>query len=185
VPLKTDNSPANPLPPNANGSGSHSWFSIVLIGRNWRFTLVRTVIWAVICIIIFRVVLVRVEVIGVSMLPTCPEYSRHWVNRYAFLWHEPQRGDIVAIRLAGIHEMLLKRIVGLPGETVAFSDGHVLINGTVLNEPYETNTWDWEQPPVALTNDEYYVVGDNRTMPQQDHYHGICPRYRIIGKILK
>lgn len=156
-----------------------------MIGRNWKITLVRTVIWAVITVIIFRVALVRVEVIGISMLPTCPEYSRYWVNRCAYLWHEPRRGDIVAIRLAGIHEMLLKRIIGLPGESVAFSDGHVLINGVLLNEPYETNSCDWEQPPETLTNDEFYVCGDNRTMPQQDHYHGRCSRNRIIGKIFK
>jgi signal peptidase I len=119
------------------------------------------------------------------MLPTCPEHTKYWVNRIAYLRHEPQRGDIVAIKLAGIHDMLLKRIIGLPGETVAFSDGHVLINGDVLDEPYETNYCDWEQPPETLTNNEYYVVGDNRTMPQQDHYHGICSRDRIIGKIWK
>ena len=185
MPLKPDNFQANPPPPNANGSASRSWLRIFLIGRNWKITLLRAVIWGVATVIIFPHVLVRVEVKGISMLPTCPDHSKYWVNRCAYLWHEPQREDIVAIRLAGIHEMLLKRIVGLPGDTVAFSDGHVLINGTVLNEPYETNTWDWEQSPVALTNVEYYVVGDNRTMPQQDPYHGICSRDRSIGKIWK
>lgn len=185
MPLKSDNLQAAPPLPNANGPGSHSWLRTVLIGRNWRFTLVRTIIWAVATIIIFPHVLVRVEVKGISMLPTCPDHSKYWVNRCAYLWHEPQRGDIVAIRLAGLHEMLLKRIVGLPGEAVAFSDGHILINGAVLSEPYETNTWDWEQAPVALTNDEYYVVGDNRTMPAQDHTHGVCSRYRIIGRLIK
>jgi signal peptidase I len=185
VPLKSDNLFANPLKAQAGSSPSLSWMQIIVIGRNWKLTMLRTVIWAVICVVIFRVALVRVEVIGVSMLPTCPEFSKHWVNRCAYLWHDPQRGDIVAIRLAGIHEMLLKRIIGLPGETVAFSGGHPLINGAILNEPYETNTCDWEQLPVTLTNGEYYVVGDNRTMPVADHYHGICQRYRIIGRLMK
>jgi signal peptidase I len=183
--LNPDHPQANPLPPNANGPGSRSRLSIFLIGRNWKFTLVRAVIWGIATIIIFPHLLVRVQVVGPSMLPTCPEYSKHWINRCAYLWHEPQRGDIVAIRLAGIHEMLLKRIVALPGESIAFSDGRILINGTVLSEPYETNSCDWEQSPVALTNGEYYVVGDNRTMPAQDHYHGICSRARIIGRLLK
>ena len=183
--LKPDNSSASPPPTPPGSLNSPSWLRVVVIGRNWRLTLLRTAVWAVLCVIIFRIALVRVEVIGFSMLPTCPEHSKYWVNRCAYLWHGPRRGDIVAIRLAGIHEMLLKRVIGLPGETVAFSGGHVLINGAPLNEPYETNSCDWEQPPETLTNDEYYVVGDNRTMPEQDHTHGRCPGYRIIGRILR
>ncbi|MGO8764792.1 MAG: signal peptidase I [Limisphaerales bacterium] len=158
---------------------------IAVAGRNLKVTLLRTLIWAVIAVLVFKVAMVRVQVVGISMLPTCPVNAKYWVNRCAYLWHEPQRGDIVAIRLAGIHEMFLKRIVGLPGETVAFSGGHILINDSALDEPYETNSWDWEQPPVTLTNNEYYVVGDNRTMAAEDHVHGICQRDRIIGRILK
>ena len=70
---------------------------------------------------------------GISMLPTCADQSVYWVNRLAYLWHEPQRGDVVAIRfvpaegtinrLEPPHVMLLKRIIGLPGETVAFKNG--------------------------------------------------------------
>ncbi|HTV61328.1 MAG TPA: signal peptidase I [Verrucomicrobiae bacterium] len=177
--------PATPIQTPAHSSNPHSWLRIILIGRNLKRTLFRAAIWAAVCFVIFKVALVRVEVIGISMLPTCPEYSRYWVNRCAYLWHEPRRGDIVAIRLAGPHEMLLKRIIGLPGETVAFSDGQVLINGVVLNEPYEKFPCNWDQPPVLLTNGEYYVCGDNRTMPAVDHEHGICQRYRIVGKIFK
>ena len=158
---------------------------ILLVGRNLNRTLWRTAIWAVICFVVFKFALVRVQVVGISMLPTCPEHARYWVSRCAYLWHQPERGDIVAIRLAGIHEMLLKRIIGLPGETVAFSRGRVLINGVALDEPYETFPCNWDQPPVTLASDEYYVCGDNRTMPSPDHEHGICQRDRIVGKILK
>ena len=78
----------------------------------------------------------------------------------------------------------MKRIIGLPGETVAFENGRVLINGEVLDEPYEKSPCDWNCPPVKLGPDEYYVVGDNRTMPQELHTHGGTPRYRIVGKVL-
>jgi signal peptidase I len=183
--LKPDHFSTGSGQSQVNLPDSNSWLRRLLIGRNWKVTLFRCFFWAAATIIIFPQVLVRVQVIGISMLPTCPEHSKYWVDRLAYISHEPQRGDIVAIRLAGIHDMLLKRIIGLPGESVAFSDGRVLINGDVLDEPYETNYCDWEQPPETLTNNEYYVVGDNRTMPQQDHYHGICSRDRIIGKIWK
>jgi signal peptidase I len=169
----------------ANNLKSRSWLRVAVIGRNPRLTLLRAAVWSIVCFLIFKIALVRVVVIGVSMLPTCPEYSRHWINRTAYFWHEPERGDIVAIRLAGIHEMLLKRIIGLPGETVAFENGRVLINGKILDEPYEKNPCDWNLDAVTLTNGQYFVVGDNRNMPADDHYKGRCQRDRIIGKLLK
>jgi signal peptidase I len=157
---------------------------ILTFGRNPKMTLVRIVIWAVACVIVFKVALLRVEVDGISMLPTYKNHSKNWINRLAYFRHEPQRGDVVGIRLAGIHAMLLKRIIGLPGETVAFADGRVLINGKILDEPYEKLPCDWNIAPVKLAADEYYVVGDNRSMPEQDHTKGVCKRERILGKIL-
>ena len=83
---------------------------------------------------------------GISMLPTYADDSRHWVNRLAYFLHEPQRGDVVAIgergendarRLRAPSLMFLKRIIGLPGETIGFAGGRVLINGEILDEPYE------------------------------------------------
>lgn len=79
--------------------------------------------------------------------------------------------------------MLLKRIVALPGETIAFVNGRILINGKILDEPYERRLeCDWNIPPETLSTDEYYVVGDNRTMPAKDHTKGRCKRGQIIGK---
>jgi signal peptidase I len=155
-----------------------------VFGRNPRRTLVRLVIWSVVCITIFKFILVRIEIDGISMLPTYKDHSKDWINRMAYFRHEPQRGDVVGIRLAGIHAMLLKRIIALPGETVAFENGRVLINGRILNEPYEKLPCDWNRPPVQLNSSQYFVVGDNRTMPQQDHTFGECDRDRIIGKVL-
>ena len=157
-------------------------------------TLLRVVVWVVLCFLIFKVVLVRVQVDGISMLPTYKDHSKKWINRLAYLFHEPRRGDVVAISFSPVkgaadgleppHIMLVKRIIGLPGETVAFFEGHVLINGVVLDEPYEKYSCDWDRSPVKLGPDEYFVVGDNRSMPESDHYFGVCKRYQIVGKVL-
>jgi signal peptidase I len=80
--------------------------------------------------------------------------------------------------------MFLKRIVGLPGETVAFHHGHAFINGRILDEPYVKYECDWERQPVTLGPDQYFVVGDNRSMPIEDHTMGEPHRDRIVGKIL-
>ena len=177
-----------------SNSGFRAWLRIAVIGRNPKATLVRAAIWVVLCVVVFRVMLIHVHVTGISMSPTYADNSRHWVNRLAYLWHEPQRGDVVAIGERGEDDarqlrapsvMFLKRVIGLPGETVAFAGGRVLINGKILDEPYEKFRCDWERPPVKLAADEYFVVGDNRTMPEQDHTFGICKRHQIIGKIIR
>ena len=165
-----------------------------MLGRNLKVTLLRLVIWVVLCLVVFKLLFVHIRVDGISMLPTCADQSVHWVSRLAYIGHQPQRGDVVAIRfvpaddsisrLEPPHVMLLKRIIGLPGETVAFNAGRVLINGQILDEPYEEDGkgCDWNRPPVTLGPDEYFVVGDNRSMPWQDHTFGVRKRSLIVGK---
>ena len=160
------------------------WVRIVVVGRNPRVTLARVAVLIFTCFVVFRFILLPARIEGISMLPTLKDRSVNFVNRLAYLWHEPRRGDIVGIRLAGPHVMYMKRIIGLPGETVAFVDGRVLINGEVLDEPYEKSPCDWNLPPVKLGPDEYFVVGDNRTMPSENHVFGKVGRDRIIGKAL-
>jgi signal peptidase I len=80
--------------------------------------------------------------------------------------------------------MLMKRVIGLPGETVAFENGRVLIDGKLLDEPYEKWKSDWNIAPVTLTTNEYFIVGDNRTMPSELHTFGRVERGRIVGKVL-
>jgi signal peptidase I len=178
------------------------WVRIAVMGRNPKATLVRVAVLVVTCFIVFKFILLHIQVEGISMLPTYLDRSMHFVNRFAYLWHEPQRGDVVGIRFsraetntpAGIHQaanwlapphvMLLKRIIGLPGETVAFVDGHVLINGEVLDEPYEKGACKWNLPPKELGPDEYFVVGDNRSMLWEEHTFGRAQRSQIVGKAI-
>jgi len=161
------------------------WLRILVIGRNPKVTLARAVVLAILCFVVFKFVLLHIRVEGISMLPTYQDGSAHFVNRLAYLWHEPRRGDVVSIRLAGVHLMYLKRIIGLPGETVAFVNGQVLINDQVLDEPYEKLSCDWNLPPEKLGPDEYFVVGDNRTMPPENHTFGKVERDRIVGKTIQ
>jgi signal peptidase I len=158
------------------------WLRIVVIGRNPKATLVRVAILIVTSFVVFKYILLPIRVEGISMLPTYRDHSVNFVNRLAYFRHEPQRGDVISIRLAGLHRMFLKRIIGLPGETVAFEKGRVLIDGEVLDEPYEKSPCDWNYPPVKLGPDEYFAVGDNRTMPWQMHKMGRVGRDHIVGK---
>ena len=170
---------------NAEAAQAPTWLQRVVIGRDPKRTLVRVAALVVVCFVVFKFVLVPVYVDGGSMLPTYKENGVNFVNRLAYLFHEPRRGDVVAIGLqAGQHVMYLKRIVGLPGEAVAFHRGRLFINGKLLDEPYVKLSCDWEHEPEQVGPDQYYVVGDNRDMPWGDHTHGRAARNHIVGKVV-
>jgi len=169
----------------ADNRGPVWWLRTILIGRNPGFTLVRIGVLIVTTVVVFKFVLLPpVRITGPSMSPTLREGSIHWVSRLAYARHEPRRGDVVSIRLAGNSIMYMKRIVGEPGETVEFSDGRLLVNGKVMEEPYVKSPYRWYRPPRTLGPNEYFVVGDNRVMPIDDHEHGVATRDRIVGKLL-
>jgi signal peptidase I len=157
---------------------------VIVIGRNPRNTLIRILVLVAVCLVVFNFILLPIRVTGISMLPTCKDRSVNFVNRLAYSRHEPRRGDIVSIRYAGIHLMLMKRIIGLPGETIAFENGRVMIDGKPLAEPYEKWNCVWTLPPEKIGINEYFVVGDNRTMPAELHTFGRVERERIVGKVL-
>jgi signal peptidase I len=175
----------SPIPPQR----LPGWVRVVLIGRNWKLTLARLIVFVVTAFVVFRFVLLPVRVEGISMLPTYRNGSVNFLNRLAYLQRGPQRGDVVGIRLSdpGImwpSIMYLKRVIGLPGETVAFVNGHVLIDGHILDEPYEKDDYDWNLPPVKLGPTQYFVVGDNRSMPSEFHTFGKVERDHIVGKAI-
>jgi signal peptidase I len=161
-----------------------SWLRTAVIGRNPRFTFVRVIVLVVTAFVVFRFILLPIRVKGPSMFPTYRDGGINFVNRLAYLHSEPKRGDVVAIRLAGPSVMYMKRIVGLPGETVGFHEGHLYINDKPMDEPYVKLRCDWESPPMTLPPDHYYVVGDNRSMPKELHEEGDPHRSRIVGKVL-
>lgn len=164
----------------------HSWVRTIIIGRNPRLTLIRTVVLVVTAVVVFKFVLLPVRVDGPSMLPTYQQGAINFVNRLAYLKAEPKRGDVVAVRYSGYSIMLMKRVVGMPGETIEFVGGRLSVNGRLVDEPYVKNPCDWNVRPehYQLRDDEYYVVGDNRSMPFENHQQGAARRGRIIGRIL-
>lgn len=174
----------------AHGKVPGGRLRVLALGRNPKRTLVRAATLAVVCVVVFKWMLLPARIDGISMEPTYSDRSFDFVNRLAYLAHEPRRGDVVGIRLtppdgwSSPRIMYFKRVVGLPGEAISFVDGHALVNGRKLDEPYEKLPSDWNMAPVTLGRDEYFVVGDNRSMPREDHVFGKAKRSRIVGKAL-
>src|SRR3954447_11483228 len=148
------------------------WWQAVLWGRRPERTALRIAILVVVSFVVFKLILIPIRVEGPSMLPTYRSGRVNFVNRLIYWLREPRRGEVVAIRTSGKDIMFMKRIVGLPGETVEFRGGHIYINGTLLEEPYVKRPCSWDQDPETVGAFEYYVVGDNRSMPIHLHEHG-------------
>ena len=157
----------------------------MLVGRNPRRTLGRAAATVAVSAAVFGWVLLPVRAHGVSMAPTIEPGGLHLVNRLAFVFGAPSRGDVVAIRLAGRSVVYVKRIVGLPGERLRIDGGTVYADARALDEPYVRNRRpSWTLPETTLGPDEYFVVGDNRGMPIDQHDLGKVRRARVVGKIL-
>jgi signal peptidase I len=173
---------------NTSRSGP-GWFMTVVIGRRPMLTLARLAVLIIGTWVVFSFVLTRpIRVEGISMQPTYHEGQINFLNRLAYLRHDPRRGDVVGVRAKGTEGtpfLYLKRIVGLPGETVTFENGKLFIDDAPVDEPYvNKGGCDWNHPPIKLGFDEYFVTGDNRTMPWEMHWHEKVRRDQIVGRIL-
>jgi signal peptidase I len=168
--------------PGADLSG---WRRFVF-GRDPRRTLIRVTLVVVGSILVFRFVLLPIRVTGISMHPTYRDGSINAINRLAYHFADPQRYDVVLVHpdAASNPNSYLKRIVALPGETFAFERGVILINGQPLPEPYLRQKLNWTADPILLASNEYFVVGDNRSMHPTNHALGVVTRAEIIGRIL-
>ncbi len=164
-----------------------AWWQILLLGRNPKVTAVRLAVTVAVVVFVWRFLLVPIQVTGPSMQPNYINGQRRFLNRLAYLRSEPQRGDVVAIKTSGLHNLYLKRIIGLPGERVRIVQGTVLIDGEPLDEPYVPRRLPWNWPENSrertLGRDEYLFIGDNRTMLMRDHDFGVQKRERIAGKV--
>ena len=156
------------------------WWMRVIFGRHPRRTLMRLCLLVALTIILFKFFVLPIQVSGFSMEKTYHDGKVNFVNRLAYTWTKPKRGDVVAIRMPNERDMLLKRIVALPGERVAMQRGRIYINGKELDEPYIRGKGGLGFTEVNVEPEHYYVVGDNRAVS----VYFQVPVWRIVGKVM-
>ena len=161
-----------PTPPKV------TWWQRLLVGGSPKRTLTRILILGVTAFVSFKYWLIPIQVVGDSMYPTYQSGQVNLVNRRAFSHRTPQRGDVVAIGTTGVRVMILKRIIGVPGDYVRMRGGIIYVNGEPIAEPYIKDQGGLSTPrPVKLKENEYWVAGDNRKISE----FGVVERTQIVG----
>jgi len=142
-----------------------------------------TVIPAVVIALVINLFLAQAtQVLGQSMEPNLHTAQRVVVEKvtYRFL-HGPRRGDIVVIDLPEQTEMLIKRVVGLPGETIEVRGGEVYIEGERLEEPWMVKPGGGNYGPQIIPPLHVFVIGDNRGASNDSRNFGPVPIEHVVG----
>jgi len=122
-------------------------------------------------------------VYGQSMEPNLYERQRLIIDKLSYRFHPPRRNDIVVLDIPGMDEMLVKRIIGLPGETVEIQNGVVYVDGAPIPEPFPHELGFQSMPPVTLGPLSYFVMGDNRENSNDSRSFGPVKREHILGRV--
>lgn len=159
---------------------------------SWVFELL-TAFAAALFLRLFVVSLARIK--GRSMLPTLHDRDVALVWQLGYLLRMPRRGDVVICHYPGrkmkripfLPQAFVKRVIGLPGDTVEWLEGELLLNGQPLREPYLDPArcrFKRTRPPLTLGPDEYYVLGDNRDSSNDSRSVGPIRRRAIRGRVV-
>lgn len=152
--------------------------------RSWLRDIFFAAVVAVV-IVVFVVQPVRVE--GTSMEPRLEDQERIFVNKFVYHFSGIERGDIVVFWYPeDPSKSFIKRVVGLPDETVEVRSGVVFINGRRLVEPYVPSAYFdiSSYPPEVVPSQHYFMLGDRRNSSNDSRNWGFVPRQNIFGKAI-
>ena len=154
--------------------------------RFFRNLIICALLALILAFVITKYVAHHTQVDGTSMEETLKDGDELIVEQVSYYFHDPERYDVIVFPTS-THNSYIKRIIGLPGETVQIMDGKVYINGNMLTESYGRDPI--EDPglaadPIYLAGDEYFVLGDNRnaSVDSRSSEVGLIKKDKIIGK---
>lgn len=124
----------------------------------------------------------RTLVLSCSMEPNLHENQQLIVDKLTYHFRQPERGEIVVIDMGEDEIPLIKRVVGLSGETLEIKNNRVLIDGQVLSEPYLAEAYQRDYGPVTIPKDSVFVMGDNRNNSKDSRIIGPVAIDRIVSR---
>lgn len=167
--------------------------------RIMRFSVLReilsTLLFGVAVFTLVQLAAPQSKVLGHSMDPTLHEGQRLLISRLNYLFGEPERGDIIVFNspspLQDNEPALIKRLIGIPGDTVEIIEGGVYLNGVKLVEPYlpsdlqtRCSAFHCQDNRWVLGPDDFFVMGDNRNGSRDSREFGVVDRHQIIGEAI-
>ncbi len=146
------------------------------------------IVGAVLFHLLFKFILIPGYIPSESMLPTLKVGDLGFANCLAYIFGDPKRGDIIVIRSDELGEVMIKRLIGLPGETVSFHDGNVYIDDSLLEEAYiapDVRTEAYVNEFI-IPDDCYFLLGDNRECSFDSRFwdEPYVSRDNVIGKFI-
>lgn len=174
--------------PQTSETPSHSGHAAPQSAARWldlrawvRDVVISVVIAAIVIVFLYQ----PVKVEGTSMMPWLTDQERIFVNKFVYRFGEIHRGDIVVFWFPlDPSKSYIKRVIGLPGDTVEVVDGTVYVNGQPIEEDYVPEQYRdrMSYPTKTVEPDHYYVLGDHRNASNDSRTWGTVERKRIYGK---
>ncbi|MHB1296450.1 MAG: signal peptidase I [Anaerolineae bacterium] len=152
--------------------------------RNWFQELAEAALPALIIVLVVNIFLAQAtRVDGQSMIPSLQDNQRIIIEKISYRFRAPERGDIIVLnRPQRAAVPLIKRVIGLPGDTIAIHDGRVYVNGDALNEPYLAEETRGVMPSQLVPEGHVFVLGDNRGSSNDSRAFGMVSFSDIIGR---
>ncbi len=180
--METPEQPTIPAPPEAPASEPQPEPNVLHTLRTWVRDLI-VCIFISLFIIVFIYQPVKVE--GSSMEPGLEDQEHIFINKLVYRFESIERGDIIVFRYPrDTHKSFIKRVIGLPGDRIRISYGHVLVNDRQIPEPYvpseylDARSFD----EMVVPRNAYFVLGDHRSMSNDSREFGPVMRGYIYGK---
>jgi signal peptidase I len=165
------------LPPASTQAPPHSGL------RSFIRETLETIALTLIIFVVIRAGVQNFRIEGYSMEPNFHDGQYLLISKVDYILHPPERGDVVVFMSPqDLSRDFIKRVIGLPGETVEIREGRVFINNKDLVQNYTVNQGSYNFGPVTVGPDQLFVLGDNRNNSSDSHSLGNLPRTDMIGK---
>ncbi len=157
-----------------------------------RYRLVRevieTIVLTVLMFLVIRFAVQNFNIEGTSMEPSLHDQELILVDKWTYLFRPPARGDVIVfVAPPQPTQDYIKRVIGLPGDTIIITNTTVIVDGVTLNESYvnpnnQGNIYDYKHIHEVVPPNDYFVLGDNRKGSSDSRDWGFVPRKNIIGR---
>ena len=150
-------------------------------------SILKFTIWLILFVAAFKLVFIQARIMSGSMEPTLMTGDRALFNRLAYTFGEPERGDIILFKSEEFGQNFTKRIIGLPGDVITFSDGEVYVNSECLPEDYlEDGVYSVSDKTFEVPEGCYFLLGDNRGNSNDSRFwtDPYIPKNKIYGRYL-